>query len=84
MTTDTNELTLDLVHLAAVRQHLQLKTALFDITGAEKLPKTDVFIAADCMYNKAVAKVGPFNKERKSIKTCIIYVHIYSYICLKT
>ena len=64
MTTDTNELTLDLVHLAAVRQHLQLKTALFDITGADKLPKTDVFIAADCMYNKAVAKVRHFNKKK--------------------
>ena len=33
LTTDTNELTLDLVELAASRQHLGLETRLFDITG---------------------------------------------------
>jgi 2-polyprenyl-3-methyl-5-hydroxy-6-metoxy-1,4-benzoquinol methylase len=56
LTTDTNEMTLDLVALAASRQSLQIETALFDITGAEALPEADVLIGADCMYNKPVAK----------------------------
>lgn len=56
LTTDTNDLTLDLVCVAAARQNLELETAVFDITGSADLPKMDVLIGADCMYNKAVAK----------------------------
>ena len=56
LATDTNALTLDLVHLAASRQSLAIDTALFDLTGSDKLPSLDVLIGADCMYNKVVAR----------------------------
>jgi len=53
---DTNDQALDLVDISAERAGLKVETAIVDITGSAPLPPSDFLVAADCMYNPAVAR----------------------------
>ena len=53
--TDVDEVALALVRAAAAGQGLTLETSAFDILGPASLPPADVVVAADLLYEPALA-----------------------------
>lgn len=53
--TDVEELALAATRRAAAHAQLEMATALFDVTGAAPLPPCDVLVAADLLYEPALA-----------------------------
>eukprot|EP00961_Rhodomonas_salina_P139289 1874408-Rhodomonas_salina.1 len=56
LATDLNEEPLLLLQEAARRQNLQVEIQKFDILGSQPLPKCDVVLAADCIYNEQLGR----------------------------
>mmetsp|Transcript_37581 Transcript_37581/g.75265 ORF Transcript_37581/g.75265 Transcript_37581/m.75265 type:complete len:264 (+) Transcript_37581:1-792(+) len=56
LATDLNEEPLQLLQMAASRQNLKIDVEQFDILGPMPLPRCDIVIAADCIYNKQLGE----------------------------
>jgi predicted nicotinamide N-methyase len=52
---DHDPVALELLAAGAARQSLQLETALFDLTSAQPLPRCDVIIFSDLLYQRDFA-----------------------------